>query len=207
MKLYVSHRAPNPRRVLFFAQEKGVLDEMDLEEVDIFAGAHREDAFRRISPFSQLPALVLDDGRALTESRAICLYLDAVKPEPALFGAEPHERAFVEMWDRRMELMVFGPAAMAVRHGHPAFGALENQIPAYAEASVRRLTSMFAWLNDHLTERAYIAGEAFTVADITALVGLDFAKLAKIRTPAEEFPHLARWRERVSARPAAAVGV
>ncbi len=207
MKLYTSHRAPNPRRVLFFAHEKGLLDAMDLEEIDIIQGAHLSDDFRRISPFSQLPALVLDDGRVLTESRAICLYLDTLKAEPALFGADPVTRAFVEMWDRRMELMLFGPAAMWVRHSHPAFTVVEGQIPAYAERSRERVESMCVWLDGHLTERPYITGADFTVADITAVVGLDFAKLAKFRTPAETYPNLARWRERVSARPAAAVGV
>ncbi len=207
MKLYVSHRAPNPRRVLFFAHEKGLLDRIDLEEVDIFKGEHLTDAFRAMSPLSQLPTLQLDDGRALTESRAICLYFDQLEPQPPLFGARPEDRPFVEMWDRRMEYLLFVPGAMAVRHGHPAFMGIEQQIPAYAEQCAARLTRISGWLEAHLGQSAYIAGDAFSVADITAIVALDFAKLAKFRTPAEEFPNLAAWRARVSARPAAAVGV
>lgn len=207
MKLYMSRRAPNPRRVAMFLVEKGIAGAIAVEEVDLIAGEHWTEGFRAISPLSQSPALVLDDGRALTESRAICRWLEGRWPEPNLMGRDAEEAAFIEMWDRRMELKLLFPCAMAVRHAHPAFAALEKQIPAYAEAMAAARDQMCAWLDPVLAKQPFIAGERFTIADITALVALDFAKLAKFRTPAETWPNLARWRETVSARPSAAAGM
>lgn len=207
MKLYVSAGAPNPRRVLFFAAEVGVADQLEPVELSLFEGAHRTDEYKALSPFSEVPALVLDTGAALTESRAICTYLQSLSHGPNLMGEDALERATIEMWDRRMELRLFGPGAMAVRHSFPAFSVLESQLPDYAEACLARLKSMCDWLNGYLSDRAWIAADRITIADITALVGLDFARIVKFRTPEEDYPHLARWRAAMSERPAATLGM
>ncbi len=216
LTLTVSHKAPNPRRVLMFLAEKGVYAPGDatawdgrlaLQDLDLFQGEQWSEAFRARSPLGQVPALTLPDGRTLTESRAICLYLEHVIAEPRLMGAPGAEAAFVEMWDRRMEYLILLTGAMAVRHSHPAFSVIEKQVPDYGAQSLTKLGEMAHWLDQELGTRAFVAGDTFTIADITAVVGLDFAKLAKMRTPAERFPHLARWREAVSARPSAKAGL
>ena len=170
MKLYTMNRAPNPRRIMFFAAEKRLIDAetgaptpgsgLDVEQVDIFSGVHKTNEFRALSPRAQLPVLVLDDGRALTESRAISSYLEHLHPEPNLMGSDPVEAAFIEMWDRRMELLLFLPGAMAVRHGHPAFASVQTQITDYAAASRKGFESSCRWLDQELANRPYIAGEA-----------------------------------------------
>jgi glutathione S-transferase len=134
VKLYIAPYAPNPRRVVMFIAEKG-LDRIELVNVDLAAGAHRTEAFKRMSPLSKIPVLELDDGRALTESRAICSYLEALHPEPNLMGRDAFERAAIEMWDRRAELMLALPLMGWVRHGHEAMAYLEKQVPEIAARS------------------------------------------------------------------------
>jgi len=172
MKLYSAPYAPNPRRVTMFLAEKGVAD-IEIDVLDLPAGAHRTDAYRSHSPLSQVPTLVLDDGRALTESRAICSYLEAVYPEPNLMGADAFERAEIEMWDRRVELMFALPLMHWVRHSHPALAKLErNQSPEIAASNERTAMAMARFLDATLADRDFIAGPRFTIADITAVAGL-----------------------------------
>ena len=106
MKLYHSTRAPNPERVVFFLRAKGILDKVDLEDVSIMKGEHLSEAYRAISPFAKVPALQLDDGTVITESRAICTYLEGVFPEVNLLGNDPKERALIEMWERQLDFML-----------------------------------------------------------------------------------------------------
>ena len=130
MKLHFATMAPNPDRVRFFLQEKGVWDQVEKAEISIMKGEHKQPGYRAISPMAQVPTLELDDGTGLTESRAICLYFEALYPEPNLMGREPLERATVEMWDRRVELSYFMQIAGWFRNSHPAMAELEKpQIP------------------------------------------------------------------------------
>lgn len=204
MKLYVAPYAPNPRRVLMFLAEKDITN-IEIVTLNLQEGEHRTDEFRAKSPLSQIPTLELDDGRALTESRAICSYLEALQPEPNLMGRDAFERAFVEMWDRRMELLFSMPLMMWVRHGNPVLGAVERnqnaEVASYNQGQAMRTAT---WLNTELANRAWIAGDRFTIADITAACGMDFAKMMRWR-PGEDLPHLKRWRDAFAARAAGQV--
>lgn len=204
MKLYVAPYAPNPRRVTMFIAEKAITD-IEVVTLNLQAGEHRTEEFRKKSPLAQIPTLELDDGRCLTESRAICQYLEALHPEPNLMGRDAFERAFIEMWDRRMELMFSMPLMMWVRHGNPVLAMLErNQSPDVAALNQAQAMRMAKWLNDELASRSWIAGDRFTIADITAACGMDFAKMMKWR-PGEELPNLQRWRDRFAERAAGQV--
>jgi glutathione S-transferase len=204
MKLYVAPYAPNPRRVMMFLAEKGIAD-IEIVTLDLQAGEHRTEAFRKKSPLAQIPTLELDDGRTLTESRAICSYLEAIQPEPNLMGRDAFERAFIEMWDRRMELLFSMPLMMWVRHGNPVLAAVERnrnaEIASYNQGQAMRMAN---WLNGELATRSWIAGDRFAIADITAACGVDFAKMMRWR-PGEDLPHLKRWREALAARAAGQV--
>lgn len=201
MKLYCAAYAPNPRRVTAFMAEKGI-DSIEIVMLDLPGGAHRQAEYRAHSPLAQVPALVLDDGRALTESRAICTYLESVFPTPNLMGSDGFERAHIEMWDRRMELMVAMPIMMWVRHGNPVMGAMErNQSPDIAAQNEKQAMKMAAWLDKELASRDFIAGDRLTIADITLLAGMDFAKMNKWR-PGDDMPNLRRWRAMMGERPA-----
>lgn len=199
MKLYVAPYAPNPRRVMMFLAEKGVTD-IEIITLNLQEGEHRTEDFKRKSPLSQIPTLELDDGRTLTESRAICSYIEALHPEPNLMGRDAFERAFVEMWDRRMELLFSMPLMMWVRHGNPVLAAVErNQNAEVASYNQGQAMRMAKWLDSELAARPWIAGDHFTIADITACCGVDFAKMNRWR-PGDDLPNLKRWREAIGSR-------
>lgn len=199
MKLYVAPYAPNPRRVMMFLAEKGVSD-IEIITLNLQEGEHRTEDFRKKSPLSQIPTLELEDGRTLTESRAICSYIEALHPDPNLMGRDAFERAFVEMWDRRMELLFSMPLMMWVRHGNPVLAAVErNQNAEVASYNQGQAMRMAQWLDGELAEREWIAGDRFTIADITACCGVDFAKMNRWR-PGDDLPNLKRWREAFGAR-------
>jgi glutathione S-transferase len=201
MKLYVAPYAPNPRRVTAFLAEKGVMD-IELVTLDLPGGAHRSAEFRAKSPLAQVPTLELDDGRCLTESRAICTYLEGLYPEPNLMGRDAFERAHIEMWDRRAELMVSMPMMLWVRHGNPMLAAVEkNQNPAIAAANEDTAKKMAAWFDRELATREFVAGDRLTNADLTLLAGVDFARMNRWR-PGEDLPNLRRWRVMMGERPA-----
>jgi len=203
MRLYYARHAPNPERVMMFLREKDALGAVAVEDVDIMGHGHRDDGFRAVSPLAQLPALQLDDGRSLTESRAICRYLEGAFPEPNLMGRDAEEQAFIEMWDRRVEFGWLTPLAWWLRHGHPGFATIEEQIPELAPRGERDFKRFAAWLDDRLAASDWIAGDRFTIADITAFATVGFARVAKWR-PGDELPNLRAWRDRMTARPAAA---
>lgn len=205
MKLYESRRAPNPRRVRWVMAEKGVTD-VEGVEIDLLAGEHRTAAYRAKFGVPHVPALELDDGTCLSESIAICRYLEALYPEPNLFGRDPREQAIIEMWTRRCEIYLANPMMLNVRFSHPALAALEAPQPQVAEYSRLGAEKFMRLLDRQLAEHAFIAADRFSIADIVAAVGLDFARLVKYR-PREEFTHLARWLEACRARPAAKAGV
>ncbi len=201
MKFFTAPYAPNPRRVAMFIAEKGITD-IEIVQVDLMKGEHREPDFRAKSPLAQVPTLELDDGRTLTESRAICLYLEALYPDPNLLGADAFERASIEMWDRRVELMLAMPLMMWVRHGSPMLAAVEkNQNGEVANWYQAQALRMAKWLDGELGNKPWIAGDRFTIADITAACGMDFAKMVRWR-PGDDLPNLKRWRAALAERPA-----
>ncbi len=206
MKLYVATRAPNPRRVTLFMAEKGITD-IELVNVDLNGQEHRRAEFLAKSALAKVPTLELDDGRTLSESRAICTYLEGLYPEPNLMGRSAEERAFIEMADRRVELYFFSTAAMAIRHTHPGLAPLEKpQVPEYGHSQAIKAREVAAWLDRQLAQQPFVAGERFTIADITLWCALDFARgLMKFRPAEEGLHHLAAWRERMGQRPTAQV--
>jgi glutathione S-transferase len=201
MKLYDSRMAPNPRRTRVFLAEKGI--SVPMEQVDIGAKQHKTADYAAVNPLQRMPALVLDDGTVITESIAICRYFEALQPEPPLFGVGARDIALVEMWNRRCELNLFFPVAHVFRHTHPAMRELEvPQVPDWAEANRPRIAEFLEILDAQLKDNEFIAGTRYTVADITALCAVDFAKPARV-TVSDELVNLGRWREAVSARPSA----
>ena len=201
MKLYSNQHALNARRVRMALAEKGLGDSIEIVEVDIAAGENRRPEFLAISPFGQVPVLELDDGSHITDSMAICRYLEALHPEPSLFGTEPREIAAIEQWDRRVELEVSLPAQYAFRHLHEFWRGKSEQIPAWGEHVKARAIERLDWLDEVLADRQWIAGERFSIADITAVCAIDFWRISKVRIGERE--HLGRWHQQVSARPSA----
>ncbi len=200
MKLYTSDMAPNPERVHMFMREKGITD-IEKVAINIMEGEHKTREYRAKSPFAQIPALELDDGRILTESRAICRYLEGLHPDPNLFGETPEETAFIEMWDRRVEFMFLLPLAWWIRHGHPAFTAIEKQIEELAPRGEKTFRYFAKVLDKELESRDFIAGDRFTIADITAFASMGFARVARWKPNADDLPHLTAWRGRMLDRP------
>jgi len=205
MKLYDSLRAPNPRRVRWFLAEKGVEDQVEIIDVSIFGGEHRQPEYLAKAGLANVPMLEMDDGTAITESVAICRYLESVFPEPNLFGVDAREIAIIEMWTRRAEMMLATPLMMTVRHSHPALAALEKQIPEIAESNRAGATRALKVFDRRLAESAYIAADRVTIADILVATSIDFSRMAKFVVP-DEMEHVKHWYEGMLARPAAKAG-
>ncbi len=208
MKFYDCKTAPSPRRVRVFMAEKGI--EMETVLIDLGAGVQFGEAFRRINPDCVVPVLQLDDGSCISEVVAICAYLEALYPEPPLMGRTPEERAAVLMWNAKAEQLGLWAVAEAFRNS--VKGLANNavpgpdpypQIPELADRGRQRVESFLQRLDDELSARDYLAGEQFSMADITAVVVVDFAAWIKI-TPPEDARHLRRWHGDVSGRPSAA---
>jgi glutathione S-transferase len=200
VRLYDSKSAPNPRRVRIFLAEKGV--EIPTVQVDIGKAENRSADFLARNPYGGLPVLELDDGTQLAESVAICRYIELLHPEPPLLGADPRDQALVEMWQRRMELDLFANATGSFRHTHAFFRGRIEQVPEYGAVCKRAAEKRLAWLDAELAGRPFVAGERYSIADITALCAVDFGRVTDIRIQPEQ-KHLRRWHEEVSARPSA----
>jgi glutathione S-transferase len=201
MKIYDFPMAPNPRRVRIFLAEKNV--DIVYVHVDITKGENRTAAFMEKNPLGGLPVLEFDDGTYLTESVAICRYFEGLYPSPTLMGTDPRDAAFVEMWNRRMELEVFHPIANFLQHTHPMFKDRIKQLPEFAEARRGHGLQRLEWLDSILAQRQFVAGENYTIADITAQVGIDIgAALGGFTLPVGA-RHLKRWHDAVSSRPSA----
>ena len=199
MKILDEKRAPNPRRVRVYLAEKGIT--VPFEPVDIMTGAAKTEAFTALNPVQRVPVLILDDGTAISETMAICRYFEALHPEPSLFGRTPLEIARIEMWNRRAEFNFLWPVAHVFRHLHPAMAELEKpQIAAWAEANKPRVAEIIGVFDNALAGTRYLAGDAFTVADITAMIATDFMKPARLSIP-DEAANFKRWYDEVRARP------
>jgi glutathione S-transferase len=200
VKLYDSTLAPNPRRVRIFLAEKGI--EVPRVQVDLGKAENRQPPFLAKNPLGGVPVLELDDGTCIAESVAICRYFEEQQPEPPLLGIDARDKAIVEMWQRRVELQLFANVTGAFRHTHDFFKGRIEQVPAFGEACKRAAAKNLEWLDQELSGRPYIAGDRFTIADITALCAIDFGRVAGIRIGAEQ-KNLTRWHEAVSSRPSA----
>ena len=201
MKLYDGGRAPNPRRVRVFLAEKGIA--IPSEQVDLGKLEQRSDAFTALNPMQRVPALVLDDGTVITESIAICRYFEALHPDPLLFGRGALQSALVEMWNRRVEFHLFIPVSNIFRHLHPAMKDMESpQVREWGEANKPRALAFLEFLDGELAKRSFVAGDGYTVADITAMIAVDFLRVSKMAVP-DALTHLKRWYAAVSERPSA----
>ena len=199
MLLYHDPRAPNPRRVRIFLAEKSVA--YDTIEVLIATDQHLSVDYRRKHPLSLLPVLELEDGRIIRESMAICRYIEEIHPEPNLFGADAWERSQVEQWNRHAELELLIPIQNIFRNTNAFWHGRIKQAPEFAAIMTELVGARLDWLEKELTQRSYMAGDRFTVADITALCAIDFGKVAKVRLQPDKHPHLIAWHERCAARP------
>lgn len=200
MKLYDSKIAPNPRRVRIFLAEKGI--EVPTVQVDIASGENRKPPYIEKNPLGGTPMLELDDGTCIAESVAICRYFEEIQPNPPLLGTDAKDRALVEMWQRRMELELFRHVTGCFQHTHDYFKGRIEQVPAFGELCRKAARARLAWLDGDLGSRPFIAGERYTIADITALCAIDFGRVVEIRIAPEQ-KNLLRWYESVSSRPSA----
>jgi glutathione S-transferase len=201
MRIIETRGAPNPRRVRIFLAEKQIA--VPFEQVNLMQGALRTPEFSRLNPMQRVPVLILDDGTVISESVAICRYFEEVQPEPALFGRGAVGKAMVEMWSRRVELGLFAAVAAVFRHLNPKMSHLEvPQVANWGEANKAKVMEMLAFIDEALAARPFIAGSDYSIADITALVAIDFMKAARLERPAD-LANVARWRAAVSARPSA----
>ncbi|MFP3942412.1 MAG: glutathione S-transferase family protein [Alphaproteobacteria bacterium] len=206
MKFYDCTPAPSPRRARIFIAEKGI--EVETVQVDLGSGEHLGPDFRALNPQCTVPVLELDDGTVITENAGIAAFLEAEYPEPPLLGRTPVEKGLVAMWNARVEFEGLTAVAEALRNSAKGFAGRalagpENyeQIPELAERGRLRAARFLDMLNERLEGREFVATDAFSMADITAMVVVDFAKWLKL--PESERPHLRRWHEAVSARPSA----
>ncbi|CAN5691131.1 glutathione S-transferase [soil metagenome] len=202
MKLYgAPNPAPNPRRVRIFLAEKGI----DLPEtpVNMMKREHKSPEFRAKNSMGQLPTLELDDGTTISETVAICRYLDEINPQPPMFGTTAVEKALVDQWIRRIEFTVMTPVGMYWRHFHPRTAALLTQFKDFGESNAETYKGAQKYLDRELAGHQFVVGDTYTMADICLLSTVDFA--GWIGLPMEaEFANLKAWHDRVTARPSSA---
>jgi glutathione S-transferase len=206
MKIYNHQLAPNPRRLRIFLAEKEL--KIPYEDVDIFAGKNRTPEFLKKNPAGGLPVLELDDGSCIAESVAIARYLEALNPEPNLFGRDPREAAEIEMWSRRMELNLFGPFGRAFQNTSPVFASPVfadriKQFKDYGAAQLEYGQRQLVWLDGQLTGREFIAGSRYTMADIHALTAIIFCQQMLDLKIDPALKEVTRWHATVSSRPSA----
>ncbi len=201
MKVYDAAIAPNPRRVRWVMAEKGITD-VELVPVSIPDGEHKRADYLAKAGLPNLPMLEMDDGATITESIAICRYLESRYPEPNLFGGDAKEIAVIEMWTRRAEMLVATPFMLGVRLSHPGFAALERPAPEVAAWNQQNGLRALQVLDRRLGESEWLACDRLTIADIVAFIGIDFARIVRLRPP-EELVNLGRWAAAMRERPAA----
>jgi glutathione S-transferase len=204
MKLYDENMpAPNPRKVRIFLAEKGI--EVPRERVTMMKREHKAAEFLKKNSLGQVPVLELDDGTHISESVAICRYLEALHPTPALFGRDAREQAMIEMWMRRAEFRLWAPMGQVWINDDPRTAIVNpNQFPEYGARNRKIVANAMKWLDGELADgRPWLAGQSYSMADIVLLCGVDFAKFVNMDMP-EEATHLRTWHARVSARPSAA---
>ena len=197
MKLHESP-SPNARRVNVFMAEKRI--ECERVSVDIRGGENIQSNYLKKNPAGRVPVLELDDGTFISESMAICRYLEAIQPEPNLFGLTAIEVANVEMWQRRVELNLFLEIAGAFRNITGFFKDRETCVEEWGQVCAEKAPKALAMFDDQLSNSEYLAGDRFTVADITLAITLDFSEMVKV-SPLPSLDNISRWREQVTVRP------
>ncbi|MGA0607484.1 glutathione S-transferase family protein [Phenylobacterium sp. VNQ135] len=205
MKLYDTPLAPNPRRVRWFMAEKGI-DDLEVVVLNLMEGQHKTPEYLSKAGLANVPMLELDDGTCITESIAICRYLESRYPEPNLFGRTPEEVAVIEMWMRRAEMLVATPMMLGVRHTHPMMGKLEQQNAEVGQYNLDASLRALKVLDRRLADQEWLAVDRLSIADIVAFTGLDFGRLIKVGPP-EELKNVGRWHAAMRDRPAAAAGM
>jgi len=210
MLLYTCKTAPSPRRARMFIAEKRI--DVPMQEIDLRSGEHFSKAFRRMNPYATVPTLELDDGTCIGESDAICMYFEALHPDPPLMGSDPKSKALVTMWNRRVEFDGYLAVAEGFRNRVPGFKdravpGRHNvpQVDALAERGAQRYRDFLGDVDERLGESEYVAGDTFSVADITAFVAIEFARGALKIEPGVDQANIARWHAAVSRRPSAQV--
>ncbi len=200
MRLYTNRFAPSPRRVRMYAAEKGI--SLELVEIDIAANAHLAPEYLAVNPLAEMPVLERDDGSRLSESLAICRWLEELQPEPNLFGRTAAERAEVNRWIDRLLFRLYVPTTHVFRNTHPFWAGRLTQVPAWGEvqriAVLAEYDALDAWLATH----EYVAGNRFTTADVVAYTSVDFGKPSGLRI-GDARPALKGWYERIGQRPSA----
>lgn len=200
MKLYDFQGAPNPRRVKIFAAEKGL--DLELVHCDMRQREHKTDAFLKKNPSGKIPVLELDDGRCIPESVAICRYLEAVQPDPNLFGRDAYELGFIEARNRHIEHEFWREVGISWVHGPiVAQMGLITPIPDAKAASDKNVNAYYNRLDREFSETEFVAGDRFTIADISLLTGIDFAATLVGLPPDPGLTNLARWRADLAERP------
>ena len=200
MKISDFKGAPNPRRVRIFLAEKGL--NVSYEPIDIFKRVNRQPPFLAKNPFGTIPVLELDDGTCISESVAICRYFEEEHPQPPLFGRTSREKAEVEMWNRRVELNLLRAIGMVWAHGSPLTASIVQQIAQNVEPNRKRAAEFYEILDRSLETRRFIAGDEYSIVDISALCAIDFARILDL-TPDAKLSSLARWYAEVSGRSSA----
>lgn len=201
MKIYEMKVAPNPRRVRIFLAEKGIND-LEFVEMDVQAGANLTEEFKRKSPMTKIPVLELDDGTCISETVAICRYFEETHPKPSLMGKTAVEKAQIEMWQRLCDFYFMMPTGMCFQHVSGYFKDRMNPVKEWGEECRTKIFEFMDLLDQHLESNEYVAGNTFSIADITALCTMDFNKVNSIRV-SDQHPNLKRWYDQVSSRPSA----
>ncbi|NCX30141.1 MAG: glutathione S-transferase family protein [Proteobacteria bacterium] len=200
MKLYSSKLAPSPLKVVIFLKEKGILDQVEIVNLDLGKLEHKTPEYKAIAPNSRVPALQLDDGTIILETTAICRYLETLYPEPNLFGESPIEIASIEMWYSRVTYELMVPLMHGFRHTHPHMSQMENQNQEYGLAQRELAVKSLDTYNNIIASREYIAGERFTYADIQMVTSLQF--LVRLnRLDIQDYENLNDYINQVSSRP------
>ena len=202
VRYYHTARAPNPRRTDIFLAEKGV--EIERVPIDLLAGDHKHPDYLARTGVPQVPALELSDGTVLVEAPAICRYIEALHPEPNMLGRDPLEVAVIESWQRRVELRLMQTVAFAFRHTNPHMAVLESQCADWGAVNAGRIDERLEELDRRLGGREWIAADRLTIADITAVVAIDFLRILKRGVP-EGMAALRDWHARMRARPSTAL--
>ncbi len=202
--LYDQPRAPNPMRLNLFLAEKGV--EIPKRSINLLEGEHKTPEYLEKTGIPQCPALELSDGTVLTETLAIARYIEALSPEPNMFGHDPLEAAMIEMWQRRIEFGLFASVGICFRHTNPRLAVMEDQVPEWGEINRGRIQTHLERLDRQLEGRDWLAADRMTMADVTGYVATGFTRIIKYEMP-PGLDNLAAWRARIAARPSvAAIG-
>lgn len=198
MLIYDTKTAPTPRRVRIFLAEKNI--DIDYVQVDIVAGENISSEMRAKNPMGKVPILELDDGTCIAESDAICTYFEAIQPEPSLLGETPLEKGVIAQWARQVEFGLFMQVGMCFQHSTGYFKDRMTPVPEFGKQAGINASKFLHLLDKRLSENAFIAGDKFSIADITAFCAIDFARVVDIR-PSEEHQHLLRWFKETKDRP------